>query len=121
MRYGVTNFRVISINKGDFRQYALSREADKNGQQKNDFVCIQETHNLKDVEINHDKRTEVFSKSADGNSDNKGTGGVAIVVRNNILNTVTNVKRDSNRSTSMQIQTSNKTSIRIINTYAPHM
>ena len=43
------------------------------------------------------------------------------MVRGNLLNAIANIKWNLNRNMSIRIKTSNKTNIRIINTYARHM
>ena len=55
------------------------------------------------------------------NNNDKGIGGVAIMVRKNLANTITNIKRIPNRSISIQSKISKKTNLEIINTCAPHM
>ena len=43
------------------------------------------------------------------------------MVGDNIINTIANVTRNSNRNISIEIKTSSKTTLRIINIYAPYM
>ena len=48
MKYGERNFRIISANVDDFRNYETIRDFDI-GMNKNkaDIICIPETHNAK--------------------------------------------------------------------------
>ena len=91
MEYGERNFRLISVNMDDFRNYETKETDIRTDQRKADFVCIQETHNTKDIEIKCGNYM-ISSEAENGNSVNKGTGGVAIMVGNNLVNTIKNVK-----------------------------
>ena len=52
MGYGEINFRLISVNMDDFRNYDTIKETDtRANRRKADFICIQETHNTKDMKI----------------------------------------------------------------------
>jgi len=59
---------------------------------KADFVCIRETHNTKDIEIKCENYKIFFPKASSENSVNKGIGCVAIMVINNLVNTIKNIK-----------------------------
>ena len=110
------------MNMDDFRNYDTIKETDiRMNIKKADFVCIQETHNTKDMEIYSENYKIYLSKATNENNNDKGIGGVAIMVRKNLVNTITNIKRISNRNISIQIKISKNTNLKIINTYAPHM
>ena len=84
MKYGERNFRLISMNMGDFGNYDTIKETDiRMGRRKADFVCIQETHNTKDRAINGGTYKIYLSKATNDNdnNNNKGIGGVAIRVK----------------------------------------
>jgi len=105
MKYGERNFRLISMNMDDFRNYDTIKETDISMEhRKADFVCIQETHNTKDMEINGENYKIYLSKATNENDNNKRIAGVAIMVKNNLVNTITNIKRVSSRNMSMQLK-----------------
>ena len=60
----------------DFRNPERIRETDiRMSNKKADFVCIQETHNIKDNEMELGNYKIFFSKAENDNIANKGSGG----------------------------------------------
>jgi len=78
-------------------------------------------HNTNDSETETDNYKIYFAKTINENDNNKGIWGFSITIRKNLTNEITNIRRTSGRNMSIIIETSKKTNIRILNTYAPHM
>ena len=66
----------------NLRSYANMKDMDtRMNNMKVDIVCIQETHNKRDREVNTDNYNIYFSK-ADGEGENEtGVGGVSSMIR----------------------------------------
>ena len=84
---------------------------------KIDIACIQETHNINGNETETDNYKIYFAKAIKENDNNKGIGGVAIMIRENLTNEITNIRRTSERNMSIIMKTSNKTNIHILRSY----
>ena len=55
MKYGERNFRIISINMGNFRNYQTMKDLEiRMNIKKIDIACTQETHNTTNDEISLD-------------------------------------------------------------------
>ena len=77
------------MNMGDFRNYDTINETDiRMKRRKAYFVCKQETHNTKDMEINGENYKIYVSKATNEKDNNEGIGCVAIMVKNNLVNTI---------------------------------
>ena len=79
-----------------------------------DIVCIQETHNNKDNEIELGNYKVYFPK-AEGkgkNENENGIGGVAIMIRGDLINSIISVERISNRSMTIIMNTGSKNKIK---------
>ena len=86
-------FRPISANTHGFWNYESSWGTDiMINNEKADFVCIRDTHNVKYSGVNVGNYKIFLAKDEDGESGRKGIGGVSITVRNNLLGTITNEK-----------------------------
>ena len=64
MKYGERNFRIISANIDNLRNYETMKELDMRMENKKaDMVCIQETHNNTDMERKFGNYNFLFPKS----------------------------------------------------------
>ena len=89
-----------------------------------DIARIQETHNERNDYLKKEKYAILFS-GLDGKEHKSKTNikaGVAIAIKNTLLNNITQVNRVNNRIMEIRIKTGkNLQNINILNTYAPDM
>ena len=91
---------------------------------KADIVCIQETHNVitEDKWIGNFRYISNAAKSINNNKNEKGIGGIAIMIKEDWYQNIEKITRHSNRSIQIALNTGDKNKkLQILNTYAPHM
>jgi len=91
---------------------------------KADIVCIQETHNTETEEndIGDYRYISIGARKNNNEKNEKGTGGVAIMVKKEWSRNITKITRRSHRRIQMTMTTGSPgKELQVLNTYSPHM
>jgi len=129
IRYGDRTLKITSANMDDARNNETVNELDIRMEHANvDILCIQETHDAQsDDRLTRNYRyifnaAQTSRKNESRNINEKGIGGVAILIKQEWSNNIQSIDRYSNRCIKITIETGIGNKKRhILNTYAPHM
>ena len=128
IKYGDRCIKIASANMDDIRNNETLNELDiRMEHAKVEILCIQETHNTQ----NEDKKTKNYryissaaltGQTNENKNNEKGIGGVAILIKQDWNNNIQKIERYSHRCMKITMETGiNNKKLHILNTYAPHM
>ena len=119
--YGERQLKIVSANIDDLRNKTMRKELDiRMGNMKAGLVCLQETHETTstDQETENYRYISTAALPITGKTDEKGIGGVAILINKKWCDNIMEINRYSHRSMEVEIRTNvNTKTIHLINTH----
>ena len=106
MEYGARQLKIVSANMDDIRSKTMLKELDiRMANMKADFARLQETHETTpaDQEMENYRYISTAAQPTDGKANEKGIGGVAILIKKEWRDNIVGIARYSHRCMKIEL------------------